>query len=336
MKIAIIGGAGFIGTHLTKTYLDAGHDVLIIDSLIHSSYRALDPRARFYHIDIRSPQLRTILQLERPDIVSHHATQQHTLPTEQTLTDADVHIRGLLNVLDSCVDASVQRFIFASGGCSLYGHVCHEQLPLSENIPLYPQSAHDIHKATGEWYVRYYTQQYGLKHTILRYAHVYGTSYATRIPHPIHHFAAMLLEQRRPVIREKGQSLQDHIFIDDVVQANLCLLKCGKNCTFHISSGQGVSLNQIYQLVAQELHSHLEPIYFSRTQLPEHDIVLDNTLAQRVLSWQPKTSLHEGIQLTIARMRESLPFTTHPQPSHRFPLKTAEVVTPIETTLSRV
>src|SRR5690349_7758036 len=136
MKIAIIGGAGFIGTYLTKAYLDAGHDVLIIDSLIHSTGRALDPRARFYHVDIRSPQLRTILQLERPDIVSHHATQQHTLPIEQTLIDADVHIRGLLNVLDSCVDASVQRIIFASGGNSLYGQVSHEQLPLSENTPL--------------------------------------------------------------------------------------------------------------------------------------------------------------------------------------------------------
>lgn len=336
MKIAIIGGAGFIGTYLTKAYLDAGHDVLIIDSLIHSTYRALDPRARFYHVDIRSPQLRTILQLERPDIVSHHATQQHTLPIEQTLTDADVHIRGLLNVLDSCVDASVQRIIFASGGSSLYGQVSREQLPLSENIPLSPQSAHDIHKATGEWYVRYYTQQYGLKHTILRYAHVYGTGYATRIPHPIHYFAAMLLEQRRPVIREKGQSLQDHIFIDDVVQANLCLLKRSENRTLHISSGQGSSLNQIYQMVAQELHSRLEPLYFSRTQLPEQDVILDNAQAQHVLSWQPTTSLHEGIQVTIARMRENLLQTVRPQPSRLFPLQTTEVSTSIETTLSRV
>src|SRR5436189_965133 len=138
MKIAIIGGAGFIGTYLTGAYLDAGHDVLVIDSLIHSTCRAIDPRARFYHIDIRAPELSRILHLERPNIVSHHATQQDNLPVEQALTDADVHVRGLLNVLESCVNASVQKVIFASGGNSLYGQVSCEHLPLAETTPLYP------------------------------------------------------------------------------------------------------------------------------------------------------------------------------------------------------
>lgn len=329
MKIAIIGGAGFIGTYLTKAYLNAGHDVLVIDSLVHSTCRAIDPRARFYHIDIRAPQLRTILQLERPDIVSHHATQQHNLPVEQALTDADVHVRGLLNVLESCVNASVQKFIFASGGNSLYGYVSQEQLPLTETASLCPQSAHDISKVAGEWYVRYYTQQYGLKHTIVRYANVYGTGYATRIPHPIHYFAAMLLEQRRPVIREKGHALQDHIFIDDVVRANLSLLKRGDNRTFHISSGQGATLNQIYQQIAQELDSHLEPIYLPKAHQHETDIILDNSHAQHSLSWRPEVSLSDGIQRTIARLRESQQQTILPQTPHTPTPAQTEIITTV-------
>ncbi len=350
MKIAIIGGAGFIGTYLTKAYLDAGHDVLVIDSLVHSICQAIDPRARFYHIDIRAPELRTILSLERPDIVSHHATQQHNLPVEQALTDADVHVRGLLNVLECCVNASVPKFVFASGGNSLYGQVRREDLPLTETAPLCPQSAHDINKVAGEWYVRYYTQQYGLKHTIVRYANVYGTGYATRIPHPIHYFAAMLLEQRQPVMHEKGHSLQDHIFIDDVVRANLCLLKRGDNRTLHISSGQGVTLNQIYQKIAQALESRLEPLYLPRAYQHETEIILDNSQAQQSLGWQPEISIHEGIQLTIARIREKQAL---PQQSSHTPtiktaeltnvkteeltiIKTEELATAIETTLTRV
>jgi UDP-glucose 4-epimerase len=334
MKIAIIGGAGFIGTYLTKAYLDAGHDVLVIDSLVHSLCRTTDPRARFYHIDIRAPELRTILYLERPDVVSHHARQQHHLPVEQALTDADVHVRGLLNVLDGCANACVQKIIFASGGNSLYGHVGREQLSLPETAPLCPQSAHDINKVAGEWYIRYYTQQYGLKHTIVRYANVYGTEYATRIPHPIHYFVAMLLDQRRPVIREKGDALQDHIFIDDVVRANLCLLKRGDNRTFHISSGQGVTLNQIYQKIAQELGSHLEPIYLPKAYEHETEIILDNSHAQRSLGWQPEISLHEGIRLTIARIREKQEQVPPPQTSPIPTVRTEEIATTIETTLT--
>jgi UDP-glucose 4-epimerase len=335
MKIAIIGGTGFIGTYVTKAYLDAGHDVLVIDSLVHSICRTTDPRARFYHIDIRAPELRTILYLERPDIVSHHARQHRQLPVEQALTDADVHVRGLLNVLDSCVNACVKKIIFASGGCSLYGgYVSREQLPLAETAPLCPQSAHDINKVAGEWYVRYYTQQYGLKHTIVRYANVYGTGYATRIPHPIHYFVAMLLEQQRPVIREKGDALQDHIFIDDVVRANLCLLKRGENRTFHISSGQGVTLNQIYQKIAQELGSHLEPIYLPKAYEHETEIILDNSHAQCSLGWQPEISLHEGIRLTIARIREKQQQALPPPTAHMPIVRTEEIATTIETTLT--
>src|SRR3984893_19149807 len=121
MKIAITGAAGFIGAQVTKAYLDAGHDVLVIDSLLYGAHQVVDPRARFYQVDIRDGKLRTILQDERPEIVSHHASQKRfTASCEQAMADADVHIRGLLNVLDSCVNASVGKFIFASGGNNLY------------------------------------------------------------------------------------------------------------------------------------------------------------------------------------------------------------------------
>ena len=78
MKIAVTGGAGFIGSYLTKAYLNAGHDVLVIDTLINGSREALDSRARFYQLDIRDAKLQTLLQKERPDIVSHHVVQRQT------------------------------------------------------------------------------------------------------------------------------------------------------------------------------------------------------------------------------------------------------------------
>jgi UDP-glucose 4-epimerase len=313
MKIAIMGGAGFIGSHLAHAYLNAGNDVFVIDSLTSGSQQVLDPRARFYHVDIRDKRLQDILLCERPDMVSHHVTQQHETGTgAHTLADADVHVRGLINVLDSCVNASVKRFIFASGGNNLYGRVEAEQLPLAEVTPLHPRSAQDISKAAGEWYVRYYSQQYGLKHTIMRYADIYGEKEPLRFRHPLSYFVRMLHEQQRPVIRGTGNEIKDHIFIDDVVEAHLYLLKeliRGENRTFHISSGQGYSLKQLYNVAARVQNSQLEPVYIAGTHLVSSAIVLDNTQARLALDWQPQITLLEGVRQATQRILQQNPKT---------------------------
>lgn len=308
MKIAITGGAGFIGSHLAKAYLEAGHDVLVIDSLIHGSRHALDPRARFYQVDIRESKIHTILQQERPDIVSHHAAQRpHTIIGEQSLLDADVHVRGLLNMLDACVNASIPRFIYVSGGNNLYRPMDAEYRLVTENAPFYPRSPHAISKVAGEWYVRYYTEHYGLKHTIFRYGNVYGETpeiYATYPHHDLSYYICMLAENRQPIIRGSGKEMQDHIFIEDVVRANLCALTRGENQTLHISSGSSYTLNQLFQAAAHSLHSNLQPIYLHPTSLvtEKTGVVLDNTRALHVLGWQPEISLREGVALAVVRL----------------------------------
>lgn len=309
MKIAITGGAGFIGSYLARAYLDAGHDVLVIDSLVSGSREAVDRRARFHQMDIRDPKLRPIFQMERPDIVSHHAAEREsTLPGRQPLTDADVNIRGLLNVLDSCVSASVSKIIFACGGNALYGHVDPEQLPLTEAAPLCPRRPHDISKVAGEWYVRYYTQQYGLAHTILRYADIFGEPAIERAQHPLTHFIHMLLQQQRPTIRGAAEEVRDHIYIDDVVQANLCALERGQNQTLHISSGQGYTLKQFYHAAAHLLQSQIEPVYVSNSLVEASSIVMDNTLAQRVLRWHPEIGFTEGVRRAVERLNVGAQF----------------------------
>lgn len=308
MKIAITGGAGFIGSRLTTAYIEAGHDVIVFDNLIHSACEAIDTRARFYQVDIRSEQFRTLLQLERPDVVSHHVApcqQTYQLPGERSLTDADVHIRGLLHVLESCVVAQVSKFIFASGGNHLYGNVQEEQLPLSEDTALCPRASHDIGKIAGEWYVRYYTQHYRLPHTILRYADVYGESDVLHAHHPLTHYIDALLRNERPILSDNGSAIADHIFIDDVVRANLLALHKANNQTLHISSGRGCSLQCMYQLAAQLLESQQEPLYLMTTSTVAPAIILDNSRAQHTLGWQPTITATEGVRHAIALLRDT-------------------------------
>ncbi|MBA2394603.1 MAG: NAD-dependent epimerase/dehydratase family protein [Ktedonobacteraceae bacterium] len=300
MKIAITGGAGFIGSHLARIYLDAGHDVLIIDNLTYGNRQAVDPRARLYTVDIRDSKLRTILQQERPDVVSHHAVHYpDTITGERSLADADVHIRGLLNILEGCVNAGVDKMIFASGGNSLYGHVDVDQLPVTETAALYPRQLDAISKVAGEWYVRYYTNQFGLKHTILRYADVYGETDIAHAHHPMTHFIAMLLQNQRPIIRGTGEEIRDHIFIDDIVEANIRALKRGENQTLHISSGRGYSENQLCEMLITLLHRNLDAVHISGTFTEDYSIVMDNSRAQRVLGWRPEIPMMEGMQRAL-------------------------------------
>ncbi len=305
MKIAITGGAGFIGSHLTKAYLDIGHDVFVIDNLLHGTRHTIDERARFYHADIRDNKVATILQKERPDVVSHHAAQRYDeLMGGRTLADADVHVHGLLNVLDCCISASVKKFIFASGSYSMYGLIDAALLPISEDTPLRPLSPHDISKVAGEWYVRYHTRNYGLQHVILRYADVYGAADNNLSHHPLNYFTTMLLQQQRPVIRSSGNEIRDHIFMDDVIQANLLVLKHGENCTLHISSSQGYTLNQLYHMIAVLLDSKISPLYIAGSHPEIPAITFDNSQANHILGWHPQFTLPEGIRRVIPRLRE--------------------------------
>jgi UDP-glucose 4-epimerase len=320
MKIAITGGAGFIGSRVAKAYLDAGHEVLVIDTFADGSGDGRwtgDRRARFYQLDIRDEKLFTILQNERPDVVSHHVAQRWQrayLDAQQSRLDADVHVRGLLNVLESCVAASVQQVIFASGGNSLYGCAGAARMAdgteetvatmVTENTAICPRSPQDISCVAGEWYVRYYAQHYGIKHTILRYADVYGETRSDFARHPVDYFVSSLLAGRSPIIRGAIDEVHDHIFVDDVVCANLRVLERGYNQTLHISSSEGQTVRGLYQTVARLLDSGTEPVYISNALVKPSSVVMDNTQARNVLHWQPEVSLMEGIRLTIERMRE--------------------------------
>src|SRR5439155_26369918 len=129
------------------------------------------------------------------------------------------------------VYGSVCQIIHALGGKNLWGSsggvgkTNPENISVREDGPRCPYKSQDISKAAGEWYVRYYTRQYGLAHTIFRYADVYGEPAGDLAQHPLSHFVAMLLAGRRPLIRGAADEIRDHIFIDDVVSANICALE---------------------------------------------------------------------------------------------------------------
>ena len=117
MKILVTGGAGFIGSNVVDGYLRAGHQVVVVDNLLTGKRENVNPKARFYEMDIRSEEMEGVIKSERPDVLNHHAAQISVpLSVADPLLDADINIKGLLNLLEKAVKQKVKKFIFISSG----------------------------------------------------------------------------------------------------------------------------------------------------------------------------------------------------------------------------
>jgi UDP-glucose 4-epimerase len=145
MKILVTGGAGFIGSHVVDAYLELGHEVVVVDNLSSGSIENLNPKAKFYKMDIRNSDIEDLFKNEKPDVVNHHAAQMDVRKSvEDPIYDADVNIIGSLNLLQNCIRYGVKKFIFASTGGAIYGE--QDYFPADEEHPTRPLSPYGVAK----------------------------------------------------------------------------------------------------------------------------------------------------------------------------------------------
>ena len=173
MKILVTGGAGFIGSHIVDRYIDLGHSVVVIDNLFRGKLNNLNKKAKFYNIDICSKDLDNIFIKEKPEIVNHHAAMINVRESvDCPIVYEKNNIIGLINVLENCRKHGVKKIINISSGGVVYGNP--KTIPTPEDTPFAPESPYGITKSAGEYWVKYYQQQFGINYTNLRYANIYG------------------------------------------------------------------------------------------------------------------------------------------------------------------
>ena len=306
MKVLVTGGAGFIGSHVVDAYLAAGHEVVAVDNLSTGSPKNVADGARFVLMDIAAAELETLLRLERPDVVNHHAAQiSVSASARDPALDARVNALGLLNVLGACVRTSIKKFIFVSTGGAIYGDT--DQRPTPESFPAQPLSPYGIHKLLGEHYLRFFSHQHGLEYTVLRYANVYGPR-----QNPLGEagvvaiFIHQLLQGQPPKIfayPEAGEHdgmTRDYVYVEDVARAGLLALDRGAGETLNIGTGLETTTGTLYREVAGHFSDPPEP---ERAEARPGDLrhsSLDVRKAKAILGWQASVGLHEGIEKTVA------------------------------------
>jgi UDP-glucose 4-epimerase len=304
MKVLVTGGAGFIGSHVVNQFLAQGYEVGVVDDLSTGRASNLNPAARFYQVDIRSPQLAEVFEAERPDYVSHHAAQMNVRRSvTHPLFDADVNILGSLNLIECAKRYQVKHLVYISTGGAVYGEP--EYLPCDEAHPVNPICQYGASKHTVEHYLYIYHVNYGLRYTVLRYPNVYGPRQDPQgEAGVIAIFTGQMLRGEQVVINGDGEQVRDFVYVSDCARANLlAITHAPDHAIYNLGSGRGNSVNDIFRALQVITGYQREPVFGPPKLGETHKIYLDARRAQSALSWQPVMSLEGGLAETVAHFR---------------------------------
>ncbi len=303
MKVLVTGGAGFIGSHLVDGLIQAGDQVVVVDDLSSGSLRNLNRSAKFYQMDIGSPELKDLFEIEKPESVVHLAAQiSVTKSVQDPLSDARVNILGSLNLISNCVNHKIAKLVYASS-CAIYGPP--QNWPLDENHEINPLSPYGVSKHTVEHYLATCYHLNGLAYVVLRYANVYGPR-----QNPFGEggvvaiFSQQMLSGEQPTIFGRGDKTRDYIYVSDVVRANMLALKSKVTGIFNVGTGLETPDQAIFDLVKNECRYQGQPAYAPERPGEIKRIFLSFQKAEKDLNWKPQVNLKDGIALAVAFYRE--------------------------------
>ena len=303
MKIAVTGGAGFIGSHVAEACLGAGHEVLVLDDLSSGKRHQVPAAATFHQVDIQDPAVKEIFARERPEILIHHAAQMDVRRSvADPAFDARVNILGLINLLEAGRVAGLRRVLFASSGGAAYGE--QDEFPAPETHRLEPVSPYGVSKRAGELYLSCFGAMYGLEWVAMRYANVYGPR---QDPHGeagvVAIFSEKLLAGEEPTINGDGKQTRDYVYVGDLVRANLALVGSAYCGPLNFGTGVETDVNRLFALLCKacgvsvpERHGPAKPGEQRRSSISPR-------LAAELIGWRPEVDLPTGLARTVEFFR---------------------------------
>lgn len=306
ITVAITGGAGFIGSHLTEFWLQKGANVRIIDNFRSGKKDniSLFPEAQLYEGDIRNKDF--IFQaLEGVDYV-HNLAALVSVPEsiENPYECEEINVIGLLNILEACSFHKIKKIVHSSSA-AVYGD--SPESPKKTNMYPRPKSPYGITKLAGEYYLNSYWENKGLPGISLRYFNVFGprqdpnSQYAAAIPI----FVSRAIKNQDIIIYGDGTQTRDFIYAKDVAKANyLAATSSIQNGVYNIARGNSITILEIANLIIKETNSNSKIIFEKERPGDIKHSLADISNSREDLKFEPEYDLIYGLKETIKYFKD--------------------------------
>jgi UDP-glucose 4-epimerase len=305
-RVLVTGGAGFIGSHLTDRLLESGAYVTVYDNFddfyggkeVNLANASGNPRFRLIEGDVLDIES-LARAIDGMDVVFHEAAQAGVAySVEHPSKTNDVNVNGTLNVLSLARQFGVKRLVNASSS-SIFGEPRY--LPIDEKHPTNPTSTYGVSKLAAEQYASVFSRVYGTYVVSLRYFSVYGPR--GRPDQVIRRFAKSISQGKPPVIQGDGSHSRDFTYVSDVVAATIKAAESeglgGE--VFNIGFGSRTSIGELAEKMIDlmGLSGKMVPRRVKGDAADFPHTRADNEKAKRLLKWEPKVALDQGLQLFL-------------------------------------
>lgn len=310
MKTIVSGAAGFIGSHLCEALLDAGHEVIGIDSFLDyyprwikemnvagparsSRFRLLEQNL----LDVEWPPL-----LDGVDVFFHLAAQAGVRASwsKNFVVYTKNNIEATQRILEEVKNANLRKFVFASTS-SLYGDT--DDIPMKEASLVKPVSPYGVTKLAAEGLCYLYWKNFGIPCVSLRYFTVYGPR--QRPDMAFYRFLLAVLEKRPITIFEDGNQTRDFTYIEDIVRGTLLAAEKGKaGQVYNLGGGSRITVREVLQMLGEITGSTPEVTYIEKQKGDMRHTFASTELARKDFDYRPEVKLKDGLTAEFRWLRE--------------------------------
>jgi UDP-glucose 4-epimerase len=316
-KVVVVGGAGFIGSHIVEALLaEPVAEVVVFDNFTRGTKRNLeralaDRRVKVFEGDITHTDL-IDAAFAGADCVFHLAALWLLHCHEYPRAAFRVNIEGTFNVIEACVRHEIKRLVYSSSA-SVYGDAL--ETPMTEDHPYNNRTFYGATKIAGEHMARSFHARYGMEYVGLRYMNVYGPrqDYRGAYTSVIMKILDRLDRGQPPVVYGDGSQTYDFITVEDTARANICALKADTTDRFYnVGSGAGTSIKQLAELILEVTGSTLPIEYEPAGQTFVTQRIGSTRRAQVDLGFSASSDLRAGLRRLIAWRNEQPDTGTYP------------------------